>query len=65
MYPAIEIDLPLNLICPAQRQVQAMPGAAFRSLTVRDQPAPFRGAVATEPGHGSVIARTRKAPATS
>ena len=44
MYPALEITLRLDRIRAAQRPVPAAVGAAFRTLHVRHQPAPFDAA---------------------
>ena len=44
MYPALEITLRLDRIRAAQRPVPAAVEAAFQSLHVRHQPAPFGAA---------------------
>jgi hypothetical protein len=44
MYPAREIALRLDRIRAAQRPVPATVGAAFQTLHVRHQPAPFDAA---------------------
>jgi hypothetical protein len=41
MYPAVEITLPLDHVCAAQRSSRAASGYAFRNLDRGHEPAPL------------------------